>query len=363
MRLALVLSAAAGCHVTTRTELTRTVASRAEPDQAQARAQPPTIVLADGGFRFIEPLVCPSVVIAEVEPEIQRKREPNVATFVVGVLAVAGGAIAAVSGLSSDDPGSNPLTYGGATLAGVGLPFAIGPWFGNQVDHEPGTPRTERRSGGEIACGSRGFGGGAAMLTIGERQIYADIGDDGAFKSSPFTWIDAFDPTGGAAFAVRAELAGRTSWRVIEKVFDAGALAPWRDGFLAATRLDVGVEPLRALPRVTTGTPRVAHVLLGRQPALHVVLPVQNTGPGDAWQVRATIVAASPELDGRILYIGRVAANGAGFGEVWIPLSPDADEEFQRGTIELGFRLVDAHATMPAAPIRFRGEIVDDGFQ
>ena len=57
MRLALVLAVAAGCHVTARTELTRTTATRFEPHVDQARPQPPTILVAGGGFRFVEPLV------------------------------------------------------------------------------------------------------------------------------------------------------------------------------------------------------------------------------------------------------------------------------------------------------------------
>jgi len=118
MALALaVLGPASGCHVTVRTELTQTRATRAEPNRDQARPQPPAIALADGALRVVEPLVCPSDDVVEVEPEVQRSREPNLATFVVGVIVVAAGGIAAISGLSSSDASGDPRSYGGAALA------------------------------------------------------------------------------------------------------------------------------------------------------------------------------------------------------------------------------------------------------
>ena len=337
-RLALALAlASAGCHVTVLTELTHTRATRAEPHRDRARARPPAITLADGALRFVGPLVCPSDDLVEVEPEpgrtrgqpgdVRRRRDRH-----------GGRRDRRDLGAEQQRSGGDPLTYGGLGAAAIGLPFAIGPWIGNGVDSSPGVPRTERRPGAEIACGSRPVGGGFARLTIGDRAIYGAVDADGVFATSPFTWIDAFDAAGGPAFAVHAELGGR----VIDKVFDAGALAPWRETFLASTRLDVSVQPLRAVPRITAGAIRIGHVLVGSQATLHVVVPLANAGPGDAWQVRATIAAASPELDGRILYIGHIAPKATAIGELWVALSPEADDAIRRGTIELAFHLADA---------------------
>jgi hypothetical protein len=365
MRALVVASALAGCHVTVRTELTQTRATRAEPHQDRARAQPATIVLADGALRFVEPLVCPSDEVVEVEPEIQLARRPNLATFVVGVIATAAGAVGAVSAASGDDPGGNPLTYVGAGVFVAGLPFAIGPWLGNRVDTRSAPTRIERRAGGEVACGSRPVAAGPARLAIGDRTVYGAIAADGAFTPSPFTWVDAFDPTGGPAFAVHATLVrpGGRDGASISKVFDAGALEPWRDRFLADTRLDVGVEPLRAVPHLSAGAIRIGHVLVGAEPRLRIQLPITNAGPGDAWQLRATITAQSAELDGRIVYLGHVAAKATVTGELWIPLSPEADDALRGRTIDLAFRLADAHQVVPTESIKFRGPVHDDGFQ
>lgn len=364
-RCALVaVLAAAGCHVTARTEITHTVASRSEPHAETARPLPATAVLADGAIRFVEPLVCGSDAVVEVEPEVQRATRPNLATFVVGVIATVGGGVAAISGLTGDDPSGDPLTYAGGAGVAVGLPLVIGPWLGNHTESEPAPNRTERRTGPEVPCGSRPIAGGFALVTIGQRQAYAAVGDDGALAVSPFTWIDAFDATGGGAFAIKAELRDRgETTHVVEKVFEAGALAAWRESFLAATRLDVSAGALRAVPRISAGAIRVGHVLIGSQATLHIVVPIANAGPGDGWQVRAVISAASPELDGRIVYFGHVPAKATTTGELWLPISPEADDAIRRSPLDLAFKLVDAHQTMPDGALVFHGTIDDEGFQ
>lgn len=355
--------AAAGCHVTVRTEVTHTVASRSEPRPESARALPATAVLADGAIRFVEPLVCGSEDVVEVEPEVQRATRPNLATFVVGVIATVGGAVAGVSGLTGDDPSGSPLTYAGGAGVAVGLPLVIGPWLGVHTESVLAPNRTERRAGPEVACGSRPITGGFALVTIGQRQAYAAVGDDGALAVSPFTWVDAFDPTGGPAFAIHAELRDRdTTTRTIDKVFEAGALAAGRESFLVATKLDVSVKPMRAVSRVSGGAIRVGHVLIGSQATLHVVVPIVNAGPGEAWQVRAVISAASPELDGRIVYVGHLPV-GTTTGELWLPISPEADDAIRRSTLDLTFTLIDAHQTLEGGALAFHGTIEDEGFQ
>jgi len=166
----------------------------------------------------------------------------------------------------------------------------------------------------------------------------------------------AFDPLSLGSSIERAI-------RTLDKVFEAGALAPWREAFLASTHLDVSVKPLRAVPRITAGVIQVGHVLIGSQATLHVVVPIDNAGPGEAWQVRAVIGAESPELDGRIVYFGHVPAKATTTGELWLPISPEADDAIRRSMLDLTFKLIDAHQTMPDGALVFRGAIDDEGFQ
>jgi hypothetical protein len=355
----------AACHVTTRTEVTHTRASRPDPRLDQPRALPPALAIADGGVFFVEPLVCPSDDVVEVEPELQTKREPNLATFVVGVVATVVGGVALVTAIDDDDRAGNPVTYGGAGLVAIGLPLAIGPWLGNDVESEPRPARTDRRPGKEVACGSRPLAGGVALLELDGRKVYGAVDDAGRFAVSPFSWIDAFDPAGSPAVGVRAELRDRAGQnpRAMERVIDRGTFADDRAAFLAGTRLDVTVEPLRAMPRVTAGAIRLGQVLVGNQAMLHVQFPLANAGPGDAWQVRAVLVSKEPELEGRVVYLGHVAPKSTVTGEAWIPLSPSADSAIRAADVELGFRLLDAHQTMPADRITYRGPVHDDGFQ
>jgi hypothetical protein len=360
--------ACAACHVTSRTEVREAVSRRDEPHLETARALEPTVVLADGAFRFVEPLLCRSDEVVELAPEIQRQKKPNLATFVVGVVATLGGAVAGISALADDNPGDNPLTYAGGAGIVVGLPLAIGPWIGNSTTTELGVKRTERRAGRDVPCGSRPITDAVAHLTIGEREVYAALGADGALAVSPFTWIDAFDQTGGPAFAVRAELRGRSSTRVVERVFEAGALAPWREAFLASTRLDVSVEGLRAVPRLEIADVSIGHVLIGSQETLRVRLGMRNKGPGEAWQVRVRIGAANPELDGRIVYLGHIAKNATTTGELWVPVSPSAGNALTgSGTgasvvLPLGLNVTDAHHVTDQSFVA-NAPVVDEGFQ
>ena len=371
MRFATLLGAAAmacaACHVTSRTEVREAVSRRDEPHLETARPLAPTVVLADGAFRFVEPLLCRSDEVVELAPQIQHAKKPNLATFVVGVVATIGGAVAGVSALADDNPGDNPLTYGGAAGVVVGIPLAIGPWLGNSTRTERGPARTERQAGREVPCGSRPITDGFALLTIGERQVYAALGADGALAVSPFTWVDAFDATGGPAFAVRAELRGRDGTRVVERVFEAGALAEWREAFLASTHLDVSVEALRAVPRLEVTDVAVGHVLIGSQETLHFQIGMRNKGPGDAWQVRIRLGDSNPELDGRIIYLGHIAKNAVTTGELWLPISPATGAELRGtsgGTVikPVAMNVTDAHHVTDQAFVA-NAPIVDEGFQ
>jgi hypothetical protein len=122
-RVLAVTLAAAACHVSVRSQDTRNGETRTVAGTV-ASARPPTAqVEPDGRLRFVTPLTCTSVVETDVAGFDVEQVRPNAAAVVVGVVATALGAVAAVRGLSTDEPAGSPLTYVGAAGLAVGLPL------------------------------------------------------------------------------------------------------------------------------------------------------------------------------------------------------------------------------------------------
>ena len=356
MRAEMIVTAAvlAACHVTATSEITRTQPTRTWLDRPHATATGSAIVLdARGHLRFVETLVCPAEAVTHVEPERHRRVRPNLAAFVVGVVATATGAIATLTGVGGDDPAARPVTWGGVALVGVGLPLAIGPWLGtgSRVDYPPA--RSERRALGPAPCGERSTGATSATLAIGDHTVFGRVDAEGRLSVSVFSWIDAFAAGGSGAFAVRAELT-HGAVRAIEGVVQATAVAAARDDFLTAAGTDARVEPLRQVPRVTVTGMLVEHQG-GAEPGLKIRVRVENAGPGEVWRLRATIGSAIPELDGRIIYIGHVPPRAGTGGETWIPLAPATYKAVVGATLELTARLADAHGVVSDQPVPWRG--------
>jgi hypothetical protein len=194
-------------------------------------------------------------------------------------------------------------------------------------------------------------------------EVHGAIGADGVFSISPFQWIDAYDPGSIQASAVTATVAGAGAGgpRTIAAVLDAGALASRAAGFLAHAELDARVEPLKLVPGIAAGPLRASWTTTDRGPAIHVVLPLRNDGPGDTWGLRGQLVApAVPAIDGRMIYVGKLARGTAVSRELVIPLSPAAAAALRNATVELSVELHDAHGTAPAAAVRFRGTLLGD---
>jgi hypothetical protein len=144
-------------------------------------------------------------------------------------------------------------------------------------------------------------------------------------------------------------------------VLDARALAKHAADFLAHAEFDARVEALKLVPGLAAGTLRASLTTTDRGPAVRVVLPLRNDGPGDAWGVRGQIAApATPAIDGRMIYVGKLAKGAAVSREVIIPLSPAAAAALRNATVELSVELRDAHGTAPAAAVRFRGALLGD---
>jgi hypothetical protein len=356
--------ASSACHVVSENEIARPIASERIQHPEGAIARRPALVMTDAGrLRFIEPLECPTEDIVRQRTTLEVVTRPNLATFTVGVIAATVGGVMLTSGLFSDHPGTSPYTYIGLAGIGIGGPLAIGPWIGDRTELRPGTGEASepvRRPGPSQPCGDRPLAARAATLDTAGLQIHGAVDRDGVFSISPYQWIDAFNAATALPAAVTATVEGDAGARTVTGMLEAAALGKAAAAFLAGADFDPRVEPLRLVPGVVAGPLRAGLVNTERGPALRVVLPLRNDGPGDAWGLRGQIAApATPAIDGRMIYIGHLAKGSASSREVVIPLGRTAAAALRNATIELSVELRDAHGTAPQTPVRFRGPLGD----
>lgn len=360
MRRGLVLLFIVGCHVTVRDEVTRpTVTGRTQhPERAVPHA--PQLVLTDAGtLRFIEPLRCPTEETVSIEHGVEVTTQPNLATFVVGVIATGVGGVLAITGATGDDPGSNPLTYVGVAGLVGGLPLAVGPWIGTRTVLEPAGPATtSTRPGPEEPCGARALAARSATLTMRGIEVHGAIDVDGTFAVSPFQLVDAFDTRAVPSWGITAVVDGGRY--TVQADLDSAQLATRAPAFLAKADFDAKIESMRLVPGVVAGTLRASLTTTASGAALRVVLPLGNDGPGDAYALRGALTSSTKAIDGRVLYIGHLAKGATITRELLIPLSPQAAMALRGATIELSIELRDAHGTAPPAPIRFQGAVLGD---
>jgi hypothetical protein len=358
MHRVVILVALTACHTRSRVVETRPGPDRYEVHADRVRALPATVVLGDGGrFRFVAPLRCAADVLVDVETSETVEVEPNLAAFVVGMIVTAAGAVALSAGLADDEPAKAGATWLGAGGVLAGAPLVIGPWFGNGVTDVPGAVKTVRKGAGEQPCGERAVTARTASVRAGRFQAFGSVGADGTFEHSPFVFVDAFAAGDLPSLDVTADLVDEGGITTIAAVIEASALAAARDAWVAGAGLDDRVEPLRKVPRLEPGAAQVSRTSVDDRPRLRVVVPIHNAGPGDAWQVRGVIGAEHPEVDGRIAYVGAIAAGADARVELLIPLSAAADKALGAGEVELTVQLRDAHGAAPEAPVRFRGRV------
>ncbi len=358
-----MLVAIAGCHVMHSEEIRRPGPTERIRHPEGAIARRPALVLTDAGsLRFIEPLECPTEEIVAQVTGTELVTRPNLATFVVGVIASAAGGIMGVRGISDSDPGSSPFLYAGGALLVAGLPFAIGPWIGNRTELRPGAPIDPvRRPGPSEPCGDRPLAARAATLTVRGLEIRGAIDRDGVFAVSPYQIVDAFETVSVPAWEIAASIEADGGARTLTALLDGGALATHAKAFLATAEFDTKIEPMRLVPGIVAGTLRVSLTSTANGPAVRIVLPLQNPGPGPAWAVRGHITApGTPAIDGRVLYAGSFAKGQTRSPELLIPVSDVAAAALRNAALDLTVELRDAHGTAPTTPLRFRGTILVD---
>lgn len=355
-----LLAATGGCHVTTTTDVTRPGALDRRVLADRPVALPPTLVLTPAGaLRFVEPLTCPTEETVRTVTTIEIEERPNLATFVVGVIATAVGGVLLVRGLAESAPG-NLTTYVGITGLGAGLPLAIGPWLGTTVALRPGPDTAPvRRAGPSEACGERPLAARSAVLEIAGRQVYGTIDADGTFALAAFALVDAYAGEAPAPWQVTAHVDTGAGPRTLTTVIEGGALAAAAPAFLAHAPFDATIAPLRLVPDLRPGLLRASLTTTASGPALRIVLPLV-VGKGETWGLRGVITASTPAVDGRVLYVGHLGPGAVTAPELLVPLSAAAAAELRGSTLELAIELRDAHGTAPVTPVRFKGAVLGD---
>jgi hypothetical protein len=353
-----MLVALAGCHVVERNEILRPGATQ-RVRLADAKPRGATIALTETGrFRFVEPLECKTEEIVAQVAGTEVVTKPNLATFVVGIIATAVGGIATVRGLSDSDPAGSPFTYAGIGLVGAGLPFAIGPWVGNRVELVPGAERPAlRRPGPSEPCGERAIAGKTAMLRVRGVEIAGRIDAEGMFSVSPYALVDAYGTT-APNWEIEATIDDKQK---ITATIAGPAFVQHAKGFLAKAPFEARIEPMRLVPGVVPGAMRLSLTTTVDGPAIRVVVPLKNDGPGPAWAMRGQLVAPSiPAIDGRILYAGHLPKGDVREHEMMIPISNTAATALRNEQVDVSLELRDAHGTAPTTPVRFRSMILVD---
>lgn len=360
-RVLALVAAAAGCHSSIRYTDTRQGETRRERRPGPPRALAPAATITEAGrLRFVEPMLCGYDSVTDLATfDVDRVR-PNPATLVVGVIATAAGVIAAASGLSSDDVAGDPLTYVGAAGIAVGVPMVIAPLVGNGTVRNPGPVQELRRPGLDERCGERPITAAHVTLLWSGLRAEGTADGDGLFSISPFDFVDAFDVGQLPALVFAIDLDRPEGRLRLEAVIAAADLARGRDGFFRSRGLDGTVVPLAQLRKVPQLEPGQLAISLAPG-ALRVSLPIDNIGPGDAYGVRLVLASSSPEIDGRILYLGRVAAHGHAVFDGSLPLSSEAERAVVSGTASFAGLVRDAHGVAPTTPVRFRGTVLRSG--
>ena len=251
--------ATSACHVTTQTETTRPGAIARATLTEGAIARRPALVLTDTGMlRFVEPLECPTEELVTTVNTLEIATRPNLATFVVGVIAATVGGVMTVRGATADDA-RNPTTYAGITALVVGVPLAIGPWMGTRVELRPGAETAPvRRAGPRAPCGERPLRARAATLTMRGIEVRGGIDAEGQFAISPYQLVDAYAASAIPAWDVTAHVEAEGGASTVTSVLEAGALAARAPAFLARADFDVDDRADAARPRHQRGHARAS---------------------------------------------------------------------------------------------------------
>ncbi|MBX3156229.1 MAG: hypothetical protein KF773_09545 [Deltaproteobacteria bacterium] len=358
-----VLVLLCGCHVVGRNDIARPGrVDRVRIDGAEPIPRTPTLVLTDDhALRFIEPLDCKTEEVVTTSTAAEIETKPNIATFVVGVVAASVGAVMTVSALGGKDASGDPLLYAGGGLALAGVPFAVGPFIGNRTELRANPDQTVKRPGPNEPCGERGLAVTGATLVVRGVEVRGKVDTAGHFNISPFIFLDAFEVSGGPSLDITAHVESSRGKYSVVALIDATVLAKHAAAWIKGADFDGQSQTIQIVPGVVAGTLRVTLTRTIDGPAVRIILPLRNEGPGPAWQLRGHVIApGTPAIDGRVLYFGALAKDASVTRELLIPIAESVADYLRNAQIDLSIELRDAHGTAPRTPIRYRGPIMVD---
>jgi hypothetical protein len=314
----------------------------------------------NGRLRFETPLFCEGQEFVELTTNTTVRSTPNVATFVVGVVISTVGIAATVRSLSNNGRSNDPLTYLGPVAVATGAALMIGPWFGNGTTDVPGPtekrPRFKRR--GE--CGARAIAGRAALIEVRGIRVYGSVDDEGLFSVPAYQLVDAFEQSKIPSWDMHATLWTAEGERQINCVLDASVIAANKKYFLKTADFDSSIKSFNLTPQFDRPTLRASLTTVNGTPAVRVVIAMTNSGPGDAWAMRAHLIADVPDIDGRVIYFGAVAAGKSVQRELLIPITSTAEKRLASADVALSVDFADAYGAAPSVPVRFVATMLHD---
>jgi hypothetical protein len=349
------------CHVTVRLDDLRPGKTEHVTHRDRAHTLAPALeVTGDGRLRFVVPLACPTTDIVEMQHSTVVERRPNLATFVVGVILTSLGGVGTGLAIGEGHPARHPLSYVSPVALAAGLVFAIGPFVGNRRDRVYGGVDRVVRGEGEARCGEQPLSARSAVVLWHGIRMVGTIDGDGYYSRSPYEIVNTFAAGRGPDLDVGTDVELAAGHAAIQAVVPARALIAGKAAYLRGLGIDAGYQPLRKVPRVEPVRIAVSRTTRDGRPILRVSLELTNTGPGAAWQVRGVIGCDQPEVDGRMIYVGKVPPGGTVGPELEVPLSAGADRALAGSKLHLTVTLADADQTVSDSPIVFDGEILND---
>lgn len=357
MRRALIAVVLAGCHVVNQVDETHPTPAKTVHHLQTPTGKRRAILVGDRGtLRFVQLLTCPTEIVAGTQTTTVISHDPNLATFVVGVIATSVGAIALAKGAFDKNAA---LWIPGAAGLAVGATLAVGPWIGDTKELRAGAegPSVTTATGSE-ACGVEPLVGKRATISVHGLSLDGELDAQGNFSVSPFSITDAYQVQSLHDWDAVATVDGGEGFT---QVIPGNDIAVHAFEFLQGLDVDTAIKPMHLVPGVVAGTLRVSLTSDARGPLIRIVLPLTNDGPGDATALRGQIAAPqSAWLDGRMIYIGGLPKGSTSTRELLVPIPEAVAAALRDDPIDLSIELRDGHGTAPTTPVRFRGVVMAD---
>ena len=352
--VAISLALSAGCHVISRIDNTRPGAERITHHLDHPTPRRPQVQIGDAGvLRFVEPLECPTERTSEIQNSTEVITGPNIATFVVGMIATSFGAIALAKGSFDRD---TPFIIAGAAGLAAGLPLTIGPRLDNTHELRAGAPSAAITTAGPSEpCGERPLAAKQASIAVHGLELNGTVDGKGRFSISPFSVIDAYQVEKLSPWDAIITIDHQAPFT---QLVPGGDLAIHAFEFLQHLDVDGAIAPMHLVPGIVPGLLRVSLTSNSSGPMLRIVLSLGNDGPGDATAVRGQIAAQSSMLDSRMLYIGAIKKGATVTRELLLPITPALAAALRDDPLDLSIELRDGHGTAPTAPVKFRGVVM-----